>query len=147
MGIKYKGEKGKISLKEEKEKQHSPVYLKFNFSYMNSICYELDETQSVCLVKTIFNLSNRPYLQIANERKATGFESIPLRSFDKKNMGAPTENDSSAKFESEDRKLSDKRDIFRIKDTQTGRMIGKIYRHVFYVFYLDFDGKAYNHGS
>lgn len=106
----------------------------------------LNEEQSTCLVKTIFNLSNRPYLQIANERKATGFETIPLKDFNKKNMGIPRAVDSNAVFESDDRKLSNKRDIFRIQDTKTGRMIGRIYRNIFYVFYLDFEGKAYDHG-
>lgn len=146
MGLQYIAKKGKINLKEETVKQHVPIYLKFNFSYMNSNCFILNEEQSIRLVKTIFYLSNRPYLQIANERKATGFETIPLKDFDKKNMGMPREVDSSAVFESDDRKLSHKRDIFRIQETKTGRMIGRIYRNIFYVFYLDFEGKAYDHG-
>ena len=147
MVIKYKGSKSKLNVKEEVENVYNPVYLKFNFSYMNQGCYELTEEQSASFTQTLFNLSNRPWLQIMSERKATGFESIPITSFLKPKMAEPIAMDSTHKFEVCDRKLSNKRDIFRIKNTATGRMIGKIYRNIFYVFYLDFEGKAYNHGS
>ena len=147
MGINYKGKQGKLNVKQEVEAVYNPIYLKFNFSYMHQDCFEITAQQSANLTQTILGLSNRPWLQIMSEGKATGFESIPLKSFSKIKMTEPVGIDSDYKFEIFDRKLSNKRDVFRIKNTQTGRMIGKIYRTTFYVFYLDFEGKAYNHGS
>lgn len=144
MGVKHSSNK-KSKDRAVDTSVYSPVYLKFNFSYMNKVCRELSPQDAVNLSETLFRLSNRPWLQIMSERKSTGFETIPLTSFSNENYAMPTVELADHQFESGDRKLSNKRDIFRIRNAGTGRIIGRLYRNIFYVFYIDFDGKAYDH--
>lgn len=57
----------------------------------------------------------------------------------------PKEKSSDIIFEEGHRKLSDKCCVLRLNDITTTRFIGEIIKNVFYVFCIDFTGKAYKH--
>lgn len=119
----------------------SPTHLKFNFSF---ISYEENFTDEHKLqfLKRIRELSSVPYLEIASwdRRRGIEFERIDIR---KQICPGFFEGNSHRNFD--DKKYA----IFRLYTNNNpivARVIGKVIRNVFYIFFIDIGGNLYSHG-
>lgn len=118
----------------------NPTHLKFNFSF---ISYEENFTDEYKLqfLKRIRELSQVPYLEVASWNKKIGieFEKIDIKKdIDKKFY----EGNSHRNFD--DKKYA----IFRLYTNNNpvlGRVIGRLIKNVFYIFFIDIGGNLYKH--
>ena len=116
----------------------SPTHIIFNFSFVNYM-ENFDKNHKAQLVDRIFELSQEPYLVVAQWPKDKGFENISLnirKSID------------PSFFESENRTFDGKYTIIRLYPNNNplpSRIIGKMLNKIFYVFFIDIDGKLYKH--
>ncbi|MBR6517845.1 MAG: hypothetical protein IKT40_13515 [Bacilli bacterium] len=145
--MKYKESKGKIKFNEQllsNKSTFEPIFLKFNFTFLNDDFKKIDKAIANKILETCKYISIRPWISVMNDPKKISFEQIPVNQINSK-MCRPTEYGSDVKFENSIRKLDNKRDVIRIRETDKGRIIGKIVNKIFYVFYVDASGKGYKH--
>ncbi len=125
---------------------YTPQYLKFNFTFLDTKCLPIQKNQKADIFDRIIYASQFTYNTLVVMGKYKGFELVPknqIKDFAKK----PSERGTDVIFEEGHRKLSDKCCILRLDDTSTTRFIGEVIKNIFYVFCIDFTGKAYDHGS
>lgn len=118
----------------------SPTHIKFNFSF---ITYEKNFTEEyqVQLLKRIRELSKVSYLEMMSWGKEKGIE-IEKIQISKKISDEFFKGNSHRNFD--DKKYA----IFRLYTNNNpivARVIGKIIKNVFYIFFIDIGGKLYNH--
>ena len=120
----------------------SPTHLKFNFSF---ITYEknFNEQHQIQLLKRIRELSSVTYLELLSWGKEIGFEfeKIEIKKTISREFFC---GNSHRKFD--DRKYA----IFRLYSNNNpvvARVIGKIIKNVFYIFFIDIGGNLYSHGK
>lgn len=114
-----------------------PTHLKFNFSF---ITYEKDvgDKEKVQILKRIRELSEEPYIIVANYGREIGFENVKV----------DIRKEIDPKFFSGHRNFDGKYTIIRLytnNNPTKGRIIGKIINKVFYIFYIDVKGELYSH--
>lgn len=146
--MKYQTEKDKLKINAQHLSNKStfePVFLKFNFTFLNDDFKKIDKETANKVLETCKFISIRPWISVMNDPKKISFEQIPVNQI-KAKMCKPTEYGSDVKFENNIRKLDNKRDVIRIRETDKGRIIGKIVNKIFYVFYVDALGVGYKHG-
>lgn len=122
----------------------APQFIKFNFTFLNPKCIPADVSKKAEVLDRIIYLSNFTVVQLCNMSKTSGFETIP-RDQIKEFAGKPYEKDNDHRFEEGHRKLSEKCYIIRLNNSSTTRFIGELIKNIFYVFCIDFTGKAYKH--
>lgn len=117
-----------------------PTHIKFNFSF---ITYEenfLDEYK-IQLLERMRELSSVPYIELQSWRKNIGIE-IEKININKEISPNFFKGNSHRNFD--DGKYA----IFRLYTNDNpilARVIGRIIRNVFYIFFIDIGGKLYNH--
>lgn len=120
----------------------SPVFLKFNFSY---IVYEdnFENEYKIQLLNRIRDLSEEPYLIVKNRDKKIGLE---FEDYDKLRLTKKIPDKFLSRF---DRKsFNNKVAIFRLYTNNNpilARIIGVIIKNIFYIFFIDIGGNLYNH--
>ena len=117
----------------------NPVYLKFNFTYITYDDY-LDKEHINKLWQRMRELSKEKYTVISGRGKEVGFECIPVKISKK----IPAE--FSERFPTE--AITGKFNVMRLYTNNNplpSRIIGKLVRNVFYIFYIDIKGKLYKH--
>lgn len=118
----------------------NPTHLKFNFSF---ITYEdnFNSEHQLQLLKRIRELSGVPYLEMASWDKKIGIE-IEKISIKKSISEDFFKGNSHRTFDDE------KYAIFRLYTNNNpivARVIGKLIRNVFYIFFIDIGGNLYKH--
>lgn len=116
----------------------TPTHLKFNLSFI-SYSDGLTPEHKVALFDRMIELSKEPMIVLQSRNKSIGFE---LERIDIKKEINPKF------FESQHRTFDGKYHIFRIYTNNNpivARVIGKIIKNVFYIFFIDIGGKLYNH--
>lgn len=120
-------------------KCYDPIYLKFNFSY---IVYDegVNKNHIYKLWERMRELSREKYTVILNRPKEVGFEyeSIEISKDIPCGFSERFPSDSAIK----------KFHIMRLYTNNNplpSRIIGKIIRNVFYIFYIDINGDLYKH--
>lgn len=120
----------------------SPIYLKFNFSY---IVYEdnfVDEYK-LQLLKRIRNLSEESLLVIMNRDKKIGLE---FEDYDQLNITKRIPEEFLKRYER--KAFNNKVAIIRLYPNNNpivARVIGVIIKNVFYIFFIDIGGTLYRH--
>lgn len=117
-----------------------PTHIKFNFSF---ISYEenLSDEYKIQLLDRMRELSSVPYIELQSWRKNKGIEIEKIK----------INKDISPNFfkGNSHRNFDDgKYAIFRLYTNDNpiiARIIGRIIRNVFYIFFIDIGGKLYNH--
>lgn len=132
--------KNKISLEKTCTNCFSPTHLKFNFSF---ITYEKNFTEDhqIQLLKRMRELSEVPYLEMMAWGREIGIE-IEKINISKKISEDFYKGNSHRNFDDE------KYAIFRLYTNNNpivARIIGKLIRNVFYIFFIDIGGKLYPH--
>lgn len=115
-----------------------PTHLKFNFSF---ISYDKNITKTIKsdLYDRIQELSAEPYLVVANYDKKIGFEFENLKI---------TKKLPQKIYDNETRKIDEKYAIFRLypnNNPSVVRIIGKFVDKIFYIIFIDVNGKLYKH--
>ena len=117
---------------------YNPTHLKFNFSFISYQDNFTDEHKAK-LVDRLFQISNEPYLVVAGWGKEKGFEHVKL---DIRKQIDPRY------FESPNRTFDGKYSVIRLytnNNPKPSRIIGRMENKIFYVFFIDVDGKLYSH--
>ena len=116
----------------------APTHIKFNFSF---ITYEDDFTDEhkLQLLKRMRELSSVPYIELQSWRKNIGleFERVKIKKDIAEEFFAGHSDFIDGKYA-----------IFRLYPNDNpicARVIGKVIRNVFYIFYIDIGGNLYNH--
>lgn len=130
----------KTDTKIKKECTHcfTPTHLKFNFSFITYMD-NFEEIHKAHLIDRILELSKEPYLVVSNWPKNIGFEYIRL------DISKDINPDF---FKSSHRVFDGKYHVIRLYTNNNplpSRIIGKIIRNVFYIFFIDINGDLYNH--
>ena len=116
----------------------TPTHLKFNFSFI-SYCDGLTDEHKIALFDRIVELSQVPFLVISGWGKNRGYE------LEKINIKKEINPEY---FKSNHRTFDGKYHIFRIytnNNPVVARVIGKIIKNIFYIFFIDIGGKLYHH--
>lgn len=116
----------------------APTYIKFNFSF---ITYDdnFEDKYQLQFLKRVRTFSEVTYLELLSWDKKRGLE------FEKVDIT----KEISPLFFSNHRNFNDgKYAIFRLYPNDNpiqARIIGKVIKNVFYIFYIDIGGKLYSH--
>ena len=132
--------KNKISLEKTCTNCFSPTHLKFNFSF---ITYEKNFTEDhqIQLLKRMRELSEVPYLEMMAWGREIGIEIEKIKI-------SKTISEDFYKGNSHRNFDDGKYAIFRLYTNNNpivARIIGKLIRNVFYIFFIDIGGKLYSH--
>lgn len=121
---------------------YSPQYLKFNFSYLD----ELDDINSeykLQLLDRIVFLSSSNYINILQYDKKKGIE---FEDIDKIQLRKQIPAKFKERFHMG--KYNNKIAIVRLYPNNNpimGRIIGVVINNIFYIMFVDINGKLYNH--
>ena len=149
------GKKGKknIPLKDNTQKIactkcNPKMYLKFNFSFIEFDNKQFYKDEITELFSKIKYLSSEPYRALI--LKHQGDKNIFIEEINWNELSWKNKRNPPEKF----RKFfpyepNEKVAIFRVKSNRHKkiRIIGMIKHTIFYVFYLDWNGELYDHGS
>lgn len=118
-------------------------YLKFNFSFINYESGSFDANDVAKLFEKIRFLSSEPYASMIFKYqgdKMRFIENLPLSQIRKQ---VPHEFREIFPVET-----NEKYSVFRVYNAggpRNSRVIGMIKNTIFYIFFLDWDGKLYDH--
>lgn len=120
----------------------TPVYLKFNFSY---IVYEenFEDVYKIQLLNKIRELSDVPYNILLNRDKKV---SIEFEYKNKLKIRKEIPKKFAERFKEQD--YNNKLAIFRLYANNNpimARIIGVVIKNIFYIFYIDIGGNLYKH--
>lgn len=117
---------------------YNPIYLKFNFSFIQDKLENIPPMHYKFILKRLFELSQEAYNTIASWDKKRGFELEKI--YLSKNL--------PEKFSKSNIKYDDKWCVIRIYPNNNplpSRIIGKLVNKIFYIMFIDIEGKLYNH--
>lgn len=145
---KYKiKETNKYELKDTEDNVFCPRFLRYNLSFVHEDFFSLPEDIHKCFNETLKFISTQPWLVLKNQPKEVSNETIDIKQMRTPKMYSPYVRLCGSNFTDNGRKLGNKRDIFRLRGTKLGRIIGIIFDFTYYVFYVDSEGECYNHGG
>lgn len=145
---KIKTSKAEISSKDICKKCYQPKFIKFNFTFLHKKSYKkLNPNELAEVYSRIISVSQFPTITLINMGKREGFETISKKQIKLKKASKPYEKDNDHLFNFGHRKIKGKCMVLRIDTNGISRFIGELINSVYYIYYIDFEGKAYDHGS
>lgn len=129
--------KTRKKISKEEINKFNPTHIKFNFSFI-SYCEDFTDEHKCKLLDRIMELSKEPYLIIANRDKKIGFEIVNL----------DIKKEIKKEFYQGNRTFNGKYTVIRLypnNNPKPSRIIGTLINQIFYIFFIDIDGKLYKH--